>query len=191
MRKLDELLQKLDSRDFLRSEFNRADEAVRTFEIDETVITDWDKFRYCMAKFRWHLDYHLLNMNNRITFDPSYQWLRAIKLLNDVYGQNGEKAAFEIVRTGNEGGLYSILKEMATQQIVQYCRNRTSAFVGRFWDGLSVDEKIQAGRDYIDRYRDILPSELTERSGARILANLPNVLRKHPEMMHRLRSSSR
>jgi len=191
MTPLNQLMEILDSRDYVQSCYRRADEAVRTFEIDQTVITDWDGFRYCMAKFRWHLDYHLLNMTRQIGFGLEFQWARAVGVLIAMYGTNGEKTAFEITRTGNEGGLYALLRKMATYQTMRYQRNKTSALVSDFWNNLSADQKIEAGREYIVRYRRLIPSELAEASGARILSQLTKVLEKHAEMIHDLRVNNR
>jgi len=190
MMTLNQLMEIFDARDYVQSEYIRADEAIRTFEIDQTVITDWDMFRYCLARFRWHLDYHLLNMTRQIGFNLEYQWSRAVSLLVAMYGTNGEKTAFEITRTGNEGGLYALLEKMASYQAMYYLRNKTSVLVSDFWNNLSVDQKIEASREYIVLYRRLIPSELAEASGARILCQLPKLLNKHPQVIHSLRAKS-
>jgi len=79
-----QLMEILDSRDYVQSEYLRADEAIRTFEIDRAIITDWGMFRYCLARFRWHLDCHLLNMRCQIGFDLEYQWARAATVLVEI-----------------------------------------------------------------------------------------------------------
>ena len=186
-----QLMEIFDSRDYVQSEYLRADDAIRTFKIDHTVITDWGTFRYCLAKFRWHLDYHLLNMTRQMGFDLEYQWARAVTILVEINGPNGEKTAFEIVRTGHEGGLYALLEKIASYQAMYYLRNKTSALVSRFWGNLSADKKIDAGRQYIVRYRHLVPPELAEGTGARVLCQLPKLLNKHPEMIHGLRVNNR
>jgi len=87
--------------------------------------------------------------------------------------------------------LYALLKEMAFYQAMFYLRNKTSALVSHFWDNLSADQKIAAGRVYIARYRHLVPSELAEGTGTRILSQLPKLLIRHPEMIHELRANSR
>jgi len=191
MTTFNQLMETLDSRDYVQSQYSRADEAVRTFELDRTVMTGWNEFRCCMVRFRSHLDYHLLNMTRQMDFDLEYQWCRAMKLLIGVYGPNGEKTGFEITRTGNEGGLYALLNKMASYQAAQYLRKQTSCLVSHFWDSLSASQKIEAGRQYIARYGHIIPSELAEGTGTRILCQLPKLLNEHPEMIHKLRASSR
>lgn len=66
--------------------------------------------------------------------DPDIDWGRCITHLLKIYGENGEKAAFEMVRTGVEGGIYAVLKRLAKQMAKEYARNESKgvAFLGFF-----------------------------------------------------------
>ncbi|MFQ5705679.1 MAG: hypothetical protein ACE5HT_16895, partial [Gemmatimonadales bacterium] len=79
-----------------------------------------------------------------------FEWGRCVRLLIQEYGQNGEKAAFELARTGNEGGLYGVLKKLARRVAPQYGENEVFARISTWWDPLSVDEKLATGDDYIE-----------------------------------------
>jgi hypothetical protein len=107
------------------------------------------------------------------------------------YGTNGEKAAFEMVRTGSEGGLYAVLKAVARRMINEYAGNEISARISYFWENLSVDEQIEATEEYLGKYGHLLPSELTEGSAARIRANFIKVLEEHPNLIKRMRDVAR
>ena len=108
-----------------------------------------------------------------------------------AYGSNGEKAAFEMARTGNEGGLYAVLKKMAQTMGEHYAENEVSAKVLFYWNGLTVPEKLAAADEYLGKYGHLLPSELTEGSAGRVRANLPKVLEEHPRLLRRLRGIGR
>jgi hypothetical protein len=107
------------------------------------------------------------------------------------YGTNGEKAAFEMVRTGSEGGLYKVLKGVAKQMIDENAGNEIIARITYFWDNLTVDEKIEVTNEYIYKYGHLPPSELTEGSAARIRANFIKVLKEHPKLIKRMKKIGR
>ena len=109
----------------------------------------------------------------------------------EIYGRSGEKAAFEFSRTGNEGGLYGVLKAVAMRIADDLSKNEIAARVNAFWRSHSPEEVLEASREYLARYGHLLPSELTEASAARIVANFPKVLENHPKLVQRLRRVGR
>jgi hypothetical protein len=108
-----------------------------------------------------------------------------------MYGENGEKAAFEMVRTRVEGGIYTVLKKLAKQMAKEYARNEIRLKAWHFWDSLSVDDQISATDEYLLKYGHLLPSQLTEGNAARIKANFPKVLGEHPKLIKRMRKIGR
>jgi hypothetical protein len=116
---------------------------------------------------------------------------RCVRALAQKYGSQGEKAAFEIARTGNEGGLYSVLKAVAAQMAEGYADNEISARVDRFWQEVSNEERLKIADEYMEKFGQLLPSELTENGGVRIKFNLPKVLKQHPRVIRRLRGIGR
>jgi len=164
----------------------RASEAINTFPMPSGRVGEWDEFRYLLIRFLRHLDTHLLSLRKPCPAGPDFEWGRCAQVLMQAYGPEGEKAAFEMARTGNEGGLYGVLKEVARRMAESYAVNETTARVGRYWNGLSADEQLAVGDDYLRRYGHLLPSELTEGSAARLRANLPRVLREHPALVRRM-----
>jgi hypothetical protein len=107
------------------------------------------------------------------------------------YGTNGEKAAFEMVRTGSVGGLYTVLKAVASRMIDDYAGNEISGRIRYFWENLSIDEQVEATEEYLGKYGHLLPSELTEGSAARIRANFIKVLEEHSHLIKRMRDIGR
>jgi hypothetical protein len=108
-----------------------------------------------------------------------------------VYGSQGEKAAFEIARTGNEGGLYAVLKALTAQMAEDCAGNEISAQAGRFWQDASAEEKLAVADAYIEKFGHLLPSELTEKGAARLKMHVPKVLEQHPRLIRQLRGIGR
>ena len=103
-------------------------------------------------------------------------------MLKKAYGDQADKAAFEMARTGVEGGLYGVLKTVAQLMVEEYAGNEIRARAGAFWNGLSLDEKLEVPTEYIKKHGHLLPSELTEGSAARLRMNFLKVLEEHPRL---------
>lgn len=188
---LDRLLYQLDPERTIEPTFRRADEAVNSFATESAQITEWDKFRDCMARFVVHVESHVLRLRRpvRSTFD--FEWGRAVAVLTKIYNRNGEKAAFEMARTGNEGGLYGILKAVAMRLAEDMSKNEIASRVRTFWKDHTPSEVLAASQEYLAKYGHLLPSELTEDSAARLRANFLKVLENHPELVQKLRRVGR
>ncbi len=72
------------------------------------------------------------------------------------------QTAFEMARTGVEGGLNAVLRKFAEVQAREYAENEIKGRISRYWEGLSADEKLRATDEYLAEYGRLLPSELTE-----------------------------
>ncbi|KPL24972.1 MAG: hypothetical protein AMJ75_02225 [Phycisphaerae bacterium SM1_79] len=179
---LDRLLNSIRPEKTVVETYNRANEAINTFQASAT-IEKWDDFGKCMAQLLQHIDLRVLRLSRPVDpcLDHYLSWFPHV--LMKVYGPNGEKAAFEIARTGNEGGLYSVIKAVAMRVADEYSQNEISAKVGAYLDGLSVDEQLAACSEYISKYGYLLPSEITESNAIRIKANFRKVLEKHPRLL--------
>ena len=59
-----------------------------------------------------------------------------------MYGANGEKTAFEMARTGNESGLYGVLKAVAMQVAEDCSKKEISAKAITYWKSLSIDQQF-------------------------------------------------
>ena len=111
---------------------------------------------------------------------------RATALLNQVYGSQGWKTAFSMVRTGLEGGLRAVLQAMAEALALEYARNEIRARVHDYWQGLSTRERLAAADEYLGKFGHLLRSQLTEGSAPRLRANFPGLLIEHSFLMRPL-----
>jgi len=189
--KLDGLLAFISPQKTIVETYNRANEAINTFHASQAQIRNWDQFRHCMAEFLRHVDFCTLRLRRPVNVSSEHYWEHCAAILLGVYGSSGEKTAFEMARTGNEGGLYSVLKAVAMHRAEEYAQNEISAKVAAYLDGLSVDEQFDACSEYISKYGHLLPSEITEGNAVRIRANFRKVLEKHPRLLLRFQGVGR
>jgi hypothetical protein len=189
--KLDRLLAFISPQKTIVETYNRANEAINTFHAGTAQIKNWDQFRYCLAEFLRHVDFCTLRLRRPVDVSSEYYWGHCINVLHGIYGPSGEKTAFEMARTGNEGGLYSVLRAMAMHRAEEYIRNEISAKVIAYLDSLSVDEQLDACSEYITKYGYLIPSEITEGNAIRIQANFRKVLEKHPRLLLRFQGVGR
>lgn len=187
------LLESIDPIRTYDENARRADDAVNSFHFAKGRIGDWEEFRTCLIEFFRHVESRVLRMRGRPYGSDwgDFDWHRCAELLKREYGRNGDKAAFEIARTGNEGGLYAVLRKLARGLAEKYSENEASARIYEWWNGLSLAEQFAAMEEYLQEYGHLLPSELTEGSAARIKANFPKVLEEHPRLLQRTRRVGR
>jgi hypothetical protein len=111
--------------------------------------------------------------------------------MTEFGGSSGDKVAFELARTGNEGGLYHVLRKLASRLAEEYAGNEIRARISDWWHRLSVPQKFAAMDEYLAAFGHFLPSELTEGTAARLRADFPKVLAQHPYLMQRFRRLGR
>lgn len=190
--KLDKLLTDIGPEKAIVETFNRANEAINTFRIDTAQIEEWDEFKHCIAEFVRHVDRCILKLRGSVEASSEYYWSHlAQPVLCAVYGSSGQKAAFEMARTGNGGGLYAVLRAVAMHVAERYSKSEISAKVNTYIQGLSIDEQFDACSEYISKYSHLLPSELTEGSAARIRADFSKVLERHPWLLKKIHEVGR
>ncbi len=164
----------------------RVDTALNSFSGPAARITDFEGFRRCVMDFVGHVEAGVGRFHEPVDADRGFLWGRCLQLLIKEYGPNGEKAAFEITRGGAEGGINRVLKDIARRLSDQYAENEIAGRIAHYWNGLSIEEKLAAPDEYLERFGHLLPSELTEGSAGRVRAGFPKVLREHPALMQRL-----
>ena len=184
--KLAVLLDRIASDRTLDEVARRVDTAVNSFSGPVDRITKLEDFRRRVVDFVSHVEAAVGRFRKPLTADVDFYWGLCLQLLMKEYGPNGEKAAFEMARAGTEGGICRVLRDLARRLAGQYAENEIAARITRYWNGLSIDEKLSAPDEYLERFGHLLPSELTEGSAGRVRANFPKVLREHPGLMQRL-----
>ncbi len=188
--KLERLLADIDPSRTYDQLFARADDAINSFSPACAQITDYREFGRFMSSFVAHVEKNILRLHRSVA-GADWYWSRCIQLLCQIYGSNGEKAAFEMARTGNEGGLSAVLKTLAFRMAEDYAENEIFARIDDCWKTLTPNEQFSLADEYIEKYGHLLPSELTEASAARLRADLPRFLAKHPRILRKTRHIGR
>jgi hypothetical protein len=188
---LNKLLSSISPEKVIVPTFNRANEAINTFHPKTVLIENWDEFRDSMAEFMQHLERHSLRLRGPIDISSDYYWSQCARVLLKVYGPSGEKAAFEMARTGNDGGLNSVLRSVAMHVAEGYAKTEIQARVDAYLKALTVDQQLAASCEYLAKHGHLLPSEMTEATAARIHANFGKVLAKHPWLILKLHEVGR
>jgi len=188
---LDRLLSSISPEDTIVKTFNRANEAINTFHPKSALIENWDEFRNCMAEFMRHVERHSLRLRRPIDISSDYYWSQCVRVLLNVYGSSGEKAAFEMARTGNVGGLNAVLRSVAMHVAEGYSKMEIQARVDAYLKNLTVDQQLTASSEYLAKHGHLLPPEITEKSAARIHAGFRKVLEKHSWLLLKLHETGR
>ncbi len=185
--KLDKLLIRIDPQNNYDDISSCVDSALNSFKVDNAIITTLNEYESLLAGFFRHVENYILKIPNFKSPDIGIDLGRCISILNKEYGPSGEKAAFEIVRTGKEGGLHSVLRAIARNMLEEYTGNEVAARINEYWNSLSISEKLTATEEYIAKYGHLIPSEVMEGNAARIKMNFPRVLKEHHHLIKRLR----
>lgn len=189
--KLERLLADIAPERTLDTVAARADAAVNSSSFPSARSESWDGFVACLGHFFRHIENSVLRLGSDFEVDPQFDWGRCRQLLVEAFGSNGEQAAFEMARSGAEGGLYAVVRAVAEGMVNQYANNEIRARVSEYWNKLTVDEQLAAPHEYLAMYGHLLPTELTEGSAARIRGGFPKVLQQHPHLLSRLRQTGR
>lgn len=189
--KLDQLLQDIDPSRTIDETYARADSALNSFAFTQAQITDWHKFHVCIARLVCHIRNTVLRLQKPLEVDVEFEWDQAVRYLHNEYGPEGEKTAFQKARTGNDGGLYSVVKAITQQMANEYSDNEIRSKISDFWNQLSVEEKLQTADEYLKKFGHLLPSEVTEGYPVRVKGFFHKFLEEHPKLIRNLRLASR
>ena len=165
-----------------------ANNAINTFNLKSNIVTDESDFQKICANFYCHMENTVIESNPPRKLHFAMDWGRFHKKLMMIYGENGHYTAFDITRSGNENGLYGVLKAVADKMIGEYAGNNVKVKICDFWDGLTIDEKFLAINEYIENFGHLLPKEIVEDGAPRIVSNFLKVLEEHPRMLKRTRN---
>jgi len=185
--KLDRLLESIDPSRTLDIVSADVDQAVNSFTIGRITIEDWNEYKKFLADFCQYVETTVFRIGNSVPEYREFYWSRCVNIINNEFGSSGFKTAFEMVRTGKEGGLYRILKIIADQMAEKYAQNEISARISDYWNRLTVDEKLAAVDEYLSKSGHMLPMEFTDGSAVRLKVHFTKVLNEHPKMIRRMR----
>jgi hypothetical protein len=189
--RLEQLLASIDPERTILDVERRVDQAFNTFPKPSGILSSWPVFRDYLGRFVCHLETAVLNLPPSHCVDPDMDFGRACRLMMKEFGPDGDKTAANMAMFGVEGGLYQVLKAVARRLAEEYGENEIKARIAAYWNALSVDEKLDATREYLATFGHLLPADVTNGGAARLRAYFPQFLAKHPDLVRRLRNVGR
>lgn len=186
--KLDKFIDSIDPARTLDRISSLADKAVNTFSVASGFVQNQGEFESILMNFFCHVENVVLKINPRRLPHQAIDWHRCANVLRKEYGPNGNITAFEIARSGTDGGLYSVLKAIAGHMADEYSTNYIRSNISNFWESLSLDEKMEISSEYLDKYGHLIPSELMDGGAVRLRVFFWKVLQEHPKIVQKLRN---
>ena len=75
---LDRLLESISPERAVEETYNRANEAIVSFDFDKAKVESWHEFKYCMARFLKHLDEKVLKLREPVDIPLTEYWRHCI-----------------------------------------------------------------------------------------------------------------
>ncbi|MEM1355029.1 MAG: hypothetical protein AAGH88_09110 [Planctomycetota bacterium] len=188
---LDLLLRRIRPERTYDDAHRQADRVLAGFTLPRASIKSFHVFQECIAGFGARLEMCRLGTSDGIPAHRLYAWQRCVELLRDVYRPGGERAAFELARTGQDGGLFRVLQDLAHAWAEAQALNEIRSVVNGFWNGLSPHRRREAAAEYLTKHSDLLPAEWSGAGADGLTHRMPELLAQHPQTLRRLRQAVR
>ena len=160
-----------------------ADAALANFERPRGQITTLSAFADVVVVFYWHVLGHLLGLGAPLQLSTKAAWSAVREILQKTYGPAGHVAAFEMTRTGVNGGLPAVLRTIANKMAERASREEIHRQVTGFWNLLSTAGWLATGPLLLQRLQALLSPELAIEIAARLQADPPAFLEELPQLL--------
>jgi hypothetical protein len=147
-----------------------------------------EECKECLAEFVRVARNAALRLSGDAGNDIEMNFSSAIHYLEREYGTS--RTVYDIMSSGEEGGVYGIYRTLARLMAEEFSQNEIGAKVSAYWHNLSVDEKLSAPDEYIEKYKNILPQK-TREDAIRLKASFWKVLNDHPRIIKDIRDLKR
>ena len=165
-----------------------ADRAINAISVRDSV-SSFDNFMQILIEVIVLVQKHVLKVQRAVEGAEDFYLDIAFKVLKKEYGSNGEKASYEICRTGKEGGINAVIRSLAYGYADILFENEAKAKVGVIWEKLSNDKKCLVMDQYVSEFGYFWPDELIENEALRLKLNFPKTLQMHIENVRKLTKS--
>jgi len=189
--KLEQFLQDIAPEHTLDTVAARCDEALAGFAVGEEAWASWKAFEACLGSFYCRLENHVLRLTPPRDVNHWMDWGRCCHLLGEAYGAVGHEVAFEMACTGYGGGMHGVLKVVAARFGEQIAQDEIAARASAFWEGLDVGERLRVSEEYLEKFGELVPSNMRESGRLRIQMQFWQVLAQHPRTVQQLRRVGR
>lgn len=163
------------------------DEGINMFPRAITEVYDWYTFRSFITHFYMYITYDLSGIvySERETMRA---WKEFQEILGPRYGREPASAAYKKAIHGHEGGLRSVMQDLADGVVEKHAamliRWRVTCYLGE----LSFDEKVDAVKEYVTKWGHFLPRDITPENSVRIFYEFHRFLEAHPKLLREIRT---
>ena len=183
-----EILKELSSPSYNEKKYTGADRAVNEAAVGG-LVDSFEEFENILIEVIVLVQKYVLKARNPVEGGREFYLDAAFRALSKKLGPNGEKAAFERSRTGNEEGLYGVIKLIAYGYADVLFENESKSRVGIIWERLSNDDKFVVMDEYLKEFGHLWPDELTENGAVRLKVNFSKTMQLHIENVRKLSES--
>jgi hypothetical protein len=190
--KLDKLLERIDPVNTLDRYEARVYAAFNSFPIPRDGMPTEAEFDDLLGR----LEFHLLTVQQDSTRPYPAQdhdfWCGQMHArLRQLYGQRGERVAWEMARTGIDGGLYGVLKALVDHFARQWAERIIASEIANYYQALTVDERLAAPGEYLAKFRHLLPADIRHGLDHRLAGAFTSVLEQHPRLIQQIHQRNR
>jgi len=189
--KLDHILGEIDPSRTIDPVQRRVDEAVERLPKPWALAPDHPSVRDFLTRLFVHVECAALCIRSNREPHPTMDWSRCCNLLKKRYGPEAEYVAIQRALQGHDGGLTGVVRDLAALMAEEYAQNEINSKVTHLWNRLTVDEKLEASKEYVRKFGHLLGSDITGGGAARLRAFFPKFLEQHPGLLTKLRRLGR
>jgi hypothetical protein len=184
--RLEKLLASIDPARTIDRVSAAVDEAFNSFR-NRNPIRTFEDYREYMSKYVQHIEQIVLGIRSNHPYDMEFFWTRYSNLVNSGGDREAWKWNYEKITTGQDGGLYKILKDVAALILDDRSKREISGRVWDFWNSLTNDEKFDTVDEFVRLVGHMLPTKYTGGNAAYLKMNFPRVLESYPQLLMELR----
>jgi len=179
------ILKELTKPGYIEKRYLGADYAINSVSV-KGPVGSFNEFKQILIEVIVLVQKYVLKTQKTVEGSQTFYLDIAYKVLQKVYGPNGEKAAFEMSRTGKEGGISAVIRSLAYGYTDILFKDEAKAKVGVLWAKLSHDQKFSIMDQYVSTFGYLWPDELVENGAVRLKMNFPKTLQLHIEQIRKL-----
>jgi hypothetical protein len=188
--RLEELMESIDPSRTIDRVSAAVDDAFNSFSYNSP-IGSFDDYEEYMSRFVEHIESVVLNFGSGVPYNKDFWLARYSSLVKKGHGPDAWKWNYEKILTGKDGGTYQLLKDVAAMILEDRSGREISGRIGRFWESLSDDEKLEAADELLQNFGHMLPSQYTGSGAAYLKMNFTRVLEKYPQLVMEIRRAMR
>lgn len=189
MSEIIEELKNLTSPGYIEKMHVGVDKAINAVAVSGATVGSFSQFEQIVIEVIWLVHKYELKVQKPVEGADEYYLSIGFNVLQQKYGPHGEKASFEMARTGKNGGINAVIRMLAYGYTDTLFENKAKAKIGVLWRKLNPDEMLAVMDEYVRLFGDMWPKEMTEGKALRLKVNFPKTLELHVESIKKLHKS--